>query len=379
MVPPSSEPPVPAASLDVEMDDKKEVPTQPNFEEWLQLEMPWLNNDIERLGAALDSKPVIVQVANNTTNINIQVDQSSNTTNKTANCHHTTNNTVNNQSTSSSNTVNNNNLNQTAKMLATSLSPREIREGLAATQSSVPTANVSAISSSPREIREGLCAADEIINSATQSSVPTAKISATNLTPCAADEIIKAATSSSVPTATANVSATTTSSSPREIREDLCAADEIINSATQSSVPTGKISATNLTPCAADEIIESATSSSVPTANVSAASSLKDAPTGINSIRPRRSIGRSIGNFYRRKGCTSPQANVPKSKLRALIPFRRPHIKKSINDKVRHVPVVTAVPTDTAVPSADEEYDRVRSGTSGKYMKMTGKRGNNEV
>ena len=314
MVPPSSEPPVPAASLDVEMDDKKEVPTQPNFEEWLQLEMPWLNNDIERLGAALDSKPVIVQVANNTTNINIQVDQSSNTTNKTANCHHTTNNTVNNQSTSLSNTVNNNNLNQTAKMLATSLSPREIREGLAATQFSVPTANVSA-----------------------------------------------------------------TSSSPREIREDLCAADEIINSATQSSVPTAKISATNLTPCAADEIIKSATSSSVPTANVSAASSLKDAPTGINSIRPRRSIGRSIGNFYQRKGCTSPQANVPKSKLRALIPFRRPRIKKSINDKVRHVPVVTAVPTDTAVPSADEEYDRVRSGTSGKYMKMTGKRGNNEV
>ena len=92
--------------------------------------------------------------------------------------------------------------------------------------------------------------------------------------------------------------------------------------------------------------------------------------------RPRR----SIANFYRRKGCTSPQAKIPKSKLHALIPFRRPHIKKFSNDKVRHVHVDTAVPTaDTAVPTADEEYDRVRAEAGGKYMKMTGKRGISDV
>ena len=245
--------------------DGKEVPTQP-FEEWLGSEMPWLNNDIESFAAALNSKPVIVQVANNTTNINIQVDQSSNTTNETTNNQHTTNNTVNNQSTSSSNIVNNNNLNQTAK--------------------------ISAVSSSPRE-SEDLCSE---INNTTQSSIPTA------------------------------------SSSSQQIREDLCAADEIINNATQSTL------------------------------------------AGINLIRPRR----SIVNFYRRKGCTSPQAKAPTSKLRALT--FRPHIKKFINEKVRHVRLDTAVPTaDKSVPTADEEYDRVRAKADGKYMKMSGKRGINDV
>jgi len=246
--------------------DGKEVPTQP-FEEWLGSEMPWLNNDIESFAAALNSKPVIVQVANNTTNINIQVDQSSNTTNETTNNQHTTNNTVNNQSTSSSNIVNNNNLNQTAKISAVS-------------------------GSSPRE-SEDLCSE---INNTTQSSVPTA------------------------------------SSSSQQIREDLCAADEIINNATQSTL------------------------------------------AGINLIRPRR----SIVNFYRRKGCTSPQANAPTSKLRALT--FRPHIKKFISEKVRHVRLDTAVPTaDKSVPTADEEYDRVRAKADGKYMKMSGKRGINDV
>ena len=251
--------------------DGKEVPTQP-FEEWLGSEMPWLNNDIESFAAALNSKPVIVQVANNTTNINIQVDQSSNTTNETTNNQHTTNNTVNNQSTSSSNIVNNNNLNQTAK--------------------------ISAVSSSPRE-SEDLCSE---INNTTQSSIPTA------------------------------------SSSSQQIREDLCAADEIINNATQST--------------------------------------LEDVPTGIKLNRPHRSIAR----FYRRKGCTSPQAKAkaPNSKLRALT--FRPHIKKFINEKVRHVRLDTALPTaDTSVPAADEEYDRVRARADGKYMKMSGKRGMNDV
>ena len=272
-VPPSPEPPAPA-SLDVDMDyDGKELPTQPTFEEWLGSEMPWLNKDIENFAAALNSKPVIVQVANNTTNINIQVDQSSNTTNETTNNQHTTYNTVNNQSTSSSNIVNNNNLNQT---------------------------KISAASSSPREIREDLCAADEITN-ATQSLMPTAKIS-------------------------------TASSSSQQIREDLRAADEILNNATQSTL------------------------------------------AGINLIRPRR----SIVNFYRRKGCTSPQAKAPTSKLRALT--FRPHIKKFINEKVRHVRLDTALPTaDTSVPAADEEYDRVRARADGKYMKMSGKRGMNDV
>ena len=259
--------------------DGKELPTQPTFEEWLGSEMPWLNKDIENFAAALNSKPVIVQVANNTTNINIQVDQSSNTTKETTINQHTTYNTVNNQSTSSSNIVNNNNLNQT---------------------------KISAASSSPREIREDLCAADEITN-ATQSLMPTAKIS-------------------------------TASSSSQQIREDLRAADEILNNATQST--------------------------------------LEDVPTGIKLNRPHRSIAR----FYRRKGCTSPQAKAkaPNSKLRALT--FRPHIKKFINEKVRHVRLDTALPTaDTSVPAADEEYDRVRARADGKYMKMSGKRGMNDV
>ena len=287
----TNQPPIQAVhDDDADMEYHQNEPsTQSNFDEWLERKMPWLNNELENTATALNNlkDQTFVQVSNNITNINIQVDQSSNVTNETIK------NTFKNQSTSS-NTVNNNVLNQTAK--------------------------ISAAGSSSQQIREDLCAADEIINNAA-NVVPVAQLAERN-----------------------------------RIDQDQAAEDE--RAAEDEGI--------HIDPAKA--VAEEAEAERV------------SIQSNKNGARP--SQHRSITKFYGRKGCTSPQAKVPSSKLRALKTWRKfggRRIKKFINDKVKSTDdVVATVSEKTYVPAADEEYDRVRTGTSGKYIKMTGKRGNSD-